>query len=200
MNYPYISIKFQRQSVSEFVEFWSSFIELGKSDNFYSSRINKQSFNRNDIDKFYTWKNGMKINTHKQKSACIKFIQNNLASVNRLKIKFDIIVFNSTFKNISAIWQIFLLHLIKPDNYPIFDQHVYRAHYFLLHHEIKEVPQSKKEILQYYHNIYLPFFLRLSKEVSSKRKIDQALVGLGQFLKTKYAPQLLAVVRASVRL
>jgi len=36
----------------------------------------------------------------------------------------------------SAIWQIFLLHIIDPTNYPIFDQHVYRAHYYLEHRTI----------------------------------------------------------------
>jgi hypothetical protein len=185
MTYPYISFKCKKTSVLDFVDFWSSFIVLGKNDSFYSSRINKSSFNRNDIDKFYTWKNGMKINNHQQKGISVQFIKKNLTSINRLKKNFDLKTFNNTFKSISPIWQIFLLHLINPNQFPIFDQHVYRAHFYLMQKKIEEIPRSKKDILNYYHDSYLPFFITVAKDIPDKRKIDQAL-GLGQFLKSKY--------------
>ncbi len=187
MQYPYLEINFKGSSSKSFIKFWSSFIILGTKDHYYSDRINKKHFNRNDIERFYEWKNGMQTNNHFQKNISVQKIKSRLSVINQLKADFSLVEFNSSFKDISPIWQIFLLHLIRPTEYPIFDQHVFRAHYFLNHQVIREISKNRKEIIDYYHHEYVPFFFKVSKGIDEPRNVDQALVALGQFLSTKFS-------------
>jgi hypothetical protein len=191
MLFPLLQIQFKKLKADVFIKFWSSHILLTENDKLYTDRIDKKEFTRNDIDKFYDWKNGMKINTHVQKNISINKIKRRLTVINELKKNFNADIFNFEFKDISAIWQIFLLHLIGPKTYPIFDQHVFRAHQFLLNKRVQEISKSKKEILNYYYTVYIPFFRQLRKSVKDPRKVDLALVALGQFLKTRYSQVLL---------
>ena len=43
----------------------------------------------------------------------------------------DLENFNKDFKNLSAVWKIFLLHIIKPSKFPVYDQHIHRAYNFI---------------------------------------------------------------------
>lgn len=106
----------------------------------------------------FEWKNGMKINGHLRKQASIVKVISKLTQVNKLKADFDLLYFKRHFSDISAIWQIFLLHIIQPTQFPIFDQHVYRAHIFLLDKTITEIPTHQPYKLNYYYDNYLPFF------------------------------------------
>jgi hypothetical protein len=79
-----------------------------------------------------------------------------------------------------AIWNIFYMHCIDPEAWPIFDQHTYRAMHFMKTGRIAEIPSAKFRIYESYKNEYLPFVRLLN---SHQRKIDRALFAFGQFLK-----------------
>ncbi len=66
--------------------------------------------------------------------------------------------YDSHFGDISAIWRIFLYHIIQPKVLPIFDQHVYRAYAAITKLERKELPLNNKEKLRIYKEEYHPFF------------------------------------------
>ena len=94
------------------------------------------------------------------------------------------------FKDISAVWRIFLLHIIKPNLYPIYDQHIHRAFNFI--HDEKwfeisnTIPDKKK--LEFYFNEYLPFVQKLN--YPNLKALDEAFFAFGQYLKTRKQAQI----------
>ena len=70
----------------------------------------------------------------------------------------------------------FLLHVIQPDSYPIFDQHVYRAYLFIAKNQRAEIPDNKRKQDVYFKE-YAPFFNELASKGVSRKKLDEALWG-----------------------
>jgi hypothetical protein len=132
----------------DFVQFWSAFYNYPK-EHLYSERIEKKEFTPEDIEKLFVWKNGTPLS--QKKKASLKVITDKIDIVNRLKSALDMETFRREFNGISAIWKIYLLHVIAPNDYPIFDQHVCRAFYFLTERKLKEIPitNSRKESLYF---------------------------------------------------
>jgi hypothetical protein len=95
--------------------------------------------------------------------------------------------FKNEFADISAIWKLFLLHIIAPNIYPIFDQHVYRACIYLTTQKLKEIPLSNNKKEQIYFQDYLEFFNDIVATSQLPRKqVDEALFSFGRFLKSIY--------------
>lgn len=188
MKLPFLSLPQKNSTYRELIQFWSRFQQLSENDkNLYTDRIYKEKFTANDIDKLFEWKNGMKLNGNATKQPTVDKIKDRLIKVNRLKRDFHMEYFKSNFSDIGAIWQIFLLHTIQPANFPIFDQHVYRAHIYLTEKVVREIPNNNAYKLKYYFEQYLPFFETIKFEVDEIREIDLALLALGKFLKSNYA-------------
>jgi len=122
----------QRRSNYSFVQIWSHYYEDPNEDK-YSVAIKKKQFTDSDVKHLFIWKNGMPLSKLKEKS--LRQIQDKLTLINGLKTHFSIEEFKSQFENLSSIWKIFLLHIINPMKYPIFDQHVCRAYYFITYNE-----------------------------------------------------------------
>lgn len=80
-----------------------------------------------------------------------------------------------------AIWNIFYLHCMNQESWPIFDQHTYRAMQFMLTGNIVEVGATNKQKYIAYLDEYMPFVSRFSGV--GGRQIDKALFSFGQFLK-----------------
>jgi hypothetical protein len=190
MTLPFLKITYNKAGYNTFVNFWSDYYIFSQRDNLYTDRIHQSKFTKTDIKMLFEWKNGMKVNGHIPKQASIDKVISRLTHVNKLKTHFDLLLFKKHFSDIAAIWQIFLLHIIQPTQFPIFDQHVYRAHFFLLNKTIGEISNHQPHKLKYYHNNYLPFFNILKAEITDIRKIDLALWAFGKFLKTHYAKKL----------
>jgi len=64
--------------------------------------------------------------------------------------------------NTGIIWKIFLLHIIDPKRYPIFDQHVYRAYDFLTKNKTIGILSSNKRKEDIYFSEYISFFNKLA--------------------------------------
>jgi hypothetical protein len=138
----FVKLSFEWETtLQDFIEFWSAFYNYPK-EHLYSERIQKSEFTLDDINKFYEWKNGTPLSL--KKKASLKQITDKIHLINELKIDFNIETFMKEFYSISAIWKIYLLHLIAPKTYPIFDQHVCRAFYLLTENKPKEIPITNK--------------------------------------------------------
>lgn len=90
-------------------------------------------------------------------------------------------------KSGSAIWNIFYLHCVSPSDWPIFDQHVFRAMRYLKDRKVMEIPATNKQKYEAYRSEYIPFLKGF--ESAEQRTVDRALFAFGKFLKTaaKYA-------------
>jgi len=84
-------------------------------------------------------------------------------------------------ENGGAIWNIFYLHILDTNKYPIYDQHTYRAMIYLQTKKIIEISNNDKKKYESYIYEYIPFVKSFNN--TNHRKIDKALFAFGQFLK-----------------
>jgi hypothetical protein len=187
MQLPYLQLVYPNDDFRAFVAFWRQFyVPNEKTLPLYLANIDKKRFRKSDIGELYKWKNSMDYSKHPKKSMTVALIQRELRLVNQLKRQFERQLFEDTFGGIGAIWQIFLLHIIQPDAFPIFDQHVYRTHLFLEHRTVMDIPAYGKTKLDYYHSVYCPFFNNARRRYRLDRfQLDNALWMFGRFLLTK---------------
>ncbi len=78
--------------------------------------------------------------------------------------------------------KIFLLHIIKPNYYPIYDQHIHRAYSFINGKDFRGISSDMydKKKLTFYFNEYLPFVRRMN--IQDLKEMDEAFFAFGQFL------------------
>jgi hypothetical protein len=170
-------------TISQFIDCWSKYYDFSGNE-IYFKHLNKNTLEASDIRELFKWKNGMRLSTLKGISFETK-IMPRLDIINDLKsdksLAFQTI--NDSFHDVSAIWRIFLAHIINPSRFPIFDQHVYRAMIYLQTKKIEELKNSDKVKLEKYENEYLEFFNDISTEISDYKKYDEAMWAFGRFLK-----------------
>ena len=171
----------QSGSLQEFISFWS---KLYVYDNaVLYERIHNTTLSDNDLKDLYKWKNGMKLSQAKEKSLNTKIISkieivNNLRAASNLDLEY----FLKEFKQVSVVWKVFLLHILKPNRFPIYDQHVHRAYRFINNQSSNGIKASMNESvkLKFYFEEYYPF-VRQSK-ITDLKKMDEAFFAFGQFI------------------
>ena len=171
----------QSASLKEFISFWS---KLYVYDNaVLYERIHNTTLSENDLKDLYKWKNGMKLSQAKEKSLNTKIISkieivNNLRAASNLDLEY----FLKEFKQVSVVWKVFLLHILKPNRFPIYDQHVHRAYRFINNQSSDSIKASMNESvkLKFYFEEYYPF-VRESK-ITDLKKMDEAFFAFGQFI------------------
>ena len=171
----------QSGSLQEFISFWS---KLYVYDNaVLYERIHNTTLSEDDLKDLYKWKNGMKLSQAKEKSLNTKIISK-IDIVNNLRAasNFDLENFLKEFKQVSVVWKVFLLHILKPNRFPIYDQHVHRAYRFINNQSSNGIKASMNESvkLKFYFEEYYPF-VRQSK-ITDLKKMDEAFFAFGQFI------------------
>lgn len=171
----------QSGSLQEFISFWS---KLYVYDNaVLYERIHNTTLSEDDLKDLYKWKNGMKLSKAKEKSLNAKIISK-IGIVNNLRAasNFDLEYFLKEFKQVSVVWKVFLLHILKPNRFPIYDQHVHRAYRFINNQSSDGIKASINESvkLKFYFEEYYPF-VRESK-ITDLKKMDEAFFAFGQFI------------------
>ena len=197
MNFPIIKLT-NNTSLERFIQFWSNFyidpkekrytkiIEREKS---YGKSIAKDTLTAKDIMILYEWKNGGKFS--KAKAQIVESIIAKIKVVNELKTSFSQDNFNKEFAFMrGVIWKIFLLHIIKQNRFPIFDQNVCRSYYFLVEGKRKEIPYANAKKEKFYFDSYISFFNKLSGKGINRKEIDEALWAFGKFLKSLYGKKI----------
>ena len=180
LNLPILTNK-QSGSLQGFISFWS---KLYVYDNaVLYERIHNTTLSENDLKDLYKWKNGMKLSQAKEKSLNTKIISK-IDVVNNLRAasNFDLEYFLKEFKQVSVVWKVFLLHILKPNRFPIYDQHVHRAYRFINNQSSNGIKASMNESvkLKFYFEEYYPF-VRQSK-ITDLKKMDEAFFAFGQFI------------------
>jgi len=185
----YAVVQKEQFNPEEFVRQWSSLYQYDQ-EGLYEANITGP-LTPEKVELLFKWKNGMPIAEKKMQSVR-QFIKGlcvlNGPDFNPAADEF----LNERFREGGAIWRIFFLHCWKPDTYPIFDQHVYRAMCFIEQDEIREIPTHENEKIKIYLNRYCDFIqtqfanyqpANTSSSVRLK-KIDESLVTFGRFIKS----------------
>ena len=204
MKYPIL--EFSNTDFGSFVKQWSSFYNYKyPSDknvkDYYEDYIRKPELNEESLIKLYEWKNGTPLsgnNENGEHQRKFKGLNNNILEqiyvINELKKNFKLDVFSSKFEKVSFVWKVFLLHIIQPDNYPIYDQHVHRAYLYLqgnIDFKNVENKMSARKKENFYIEQYCPFIKKMTDDYPfSIRDLDKAFFSFGQFLK-KYKVDLI---------
>ena len=182
-TFPILELK-KQTDITSFIEFWSK-LYFYPLENSYNETIIKTSYEIDDIQRLFIWKNGMKLSKKKQKSLDDKIVTK-IAMINSYKENNDWSIkdFQNQFNDLSAVWKIFLLHIISPNTYPIYDQHINRAYNYihkLPYSEISASMSNKNKEL-FYFETYLGFLKELNGV--NLKKFDEAFFAFGKFINT----------------
>lgn len=166
----YLSFEIKADDKASFLKHWAEKYNY-PSDEKYIQNIGKPLTERSRQELF-EWKNGNNISKAKMSSI----------------LKNYPLVFTGDQRNRylnhresgGAIWNIFYLHCLEPEKWPIFDQHTFRAMRFIQTGQIVEIGATNKQKYATYENEYVPF-LRVFED-ECPRKVDKALFAFGQFL------------------
>jgi len=163
-----------------FVKCWSSLYEYPEYA-VYKSTVNNKDLSKKDLRQLFSWKSGAVLNTKKERSILSEFLQHD-ELINELKKTFDQKKFQKTFGKIPAVWQIFLLHILQPAVYPVFDKNVYRAYRVVENLEVKRLPANQEERLKIFTTEYHPFFQEFCTLATSYDHfdVDKALWTFGK--------------------
>ena len=159
----------------EFVTFWGQRY-ADPREPLYEGNIGKP-LTPESVMALFEWKNGGKLSAPKAASVHKHYI-----SLIGAPLPSEIRGFLKSFgpSKGGAIWPIFWLHCCDRQ-FPIFDQHVYRAMKFIQRAELDELegyPDDRKVDL--YLDIYVPFHNEIAVP---GRETDKALWTFGKFLK-----------------
>lgn len=170
---------------TKFVEKWSSIYSYGNEGK-YENHIRTVLDDKDSFLELFRWKNGTGNKIAKNKLKAVERFWNNRNVLLELRDDFNWELFEKEFtpSKTSNIWKLFLLHLINPNYFPIFDQHVYRFYHFHIHGTIKEIPLNHSERYYSYKNDYLNWFNQTKETYGlAPKKMDESFFSFGQFLK-----------------
>jgi hypothetical protein len=178
-SYPIIS---NTGTVQQFVECWKEYYNE-YSDEIYYDHITNDPLEEEDIRTLFEWKNGMVLSGAKINAIESKVL-NKIDLINDLRhaSQVDFENINDQFKDLAAIWRIFVMHIINPFAFPIFDQHVYRAMRYLKNNLVEDLKNDDQAKIAVYKNEYLPFYKEMAVEIDDPRNCDKALWAFGKFL------------------
>jgi hypothetical protein len=165
----------------EFIKFWSQFYDDSKhpDEEFYYPYINDLS-KKDSLNKLWLWKMDCRFyRIHHRKVVLINKSKDIIINFRNFKPRFeDLCNFSRKIFSTGIVYQVFLMHICRPEEYPIFDQHVFRAFIFLTRKKIVDIPKDIQDYLN-----YRKFVFQIQKKYKIKlRDIDKALMAFGQFL------------------
>lgn len=169
----------------EFVKIWSQqylYLNEYKYNDFIGSVLN----NKTSFVQIFQWKNGTGDVIYEKKLKVVDGFYEKLDVLKQLRKNFDWELFENEFNPTlnSPIWKIFLLHLIDPNEFPIFDQHVYRFYNFQKKGVIEEISTKPKIVFETYKQEYQPWFISVQREFQlNTKEMDQSFFSFGKFLK-----------------
>lgn len=145
----------------------------------------KLEINADSLRNLFVWKNDMELSRDKEESVKEKICW--LESVKECGEEERIKRAKKEYLNRiegGAIWNIFFLHCLAPQEFPIFDQHTFRSMIYLKTGEIAEDETSNRKRWKNYTEEYRPFLKEnFEFEGYNQRDVDKALFTFGQFLK-----------------
>jgi hypothetical protein len=166
----------------KFIDFWKQFYDDRQhpDEKFYFPYINDLS-EGDFLDKLWRWKMGLHFK-NKSNQKVLNLIKENTETIRNFRKSEptfnELYEFSEKIFKSGIVYRIFLVHICKPNDYPIFDQHVFRAFNFLVTGKITNMPTNIKDYLN-----YKKFVLKIHRQYDlNLRDIDRALMAFGQFL------------------
>jgi hypothetical protein len=172
-------------NLNDFVALWSPSYSY-KNESKYKNHISTALEKENSFLELFKWKNGTGDSIAGRKKDGVLKYWDKVEVLRDLKLNFDWNVFEKEFKphKKSTIWRLFLLHMMNPNEFPIFDQHVFRSYRFFTNGVIDEIPSYSNTIYQAYKDEYQPWFNNLKSQFNgSPKKMDESFFSFGQMLK-----------------
>ena len=154
-----------------FLNHWAAKYDY-PSDDKYTGNIGNH-LTETSLLELYEWKNGRPLSGLKRRSVIRNYP---LTFSGDARARY----LNHKLQG-GAIWNIFYLHCLDPEKWPIFDQHTFRAMRYLQSGQIEELGVTKKQKYEAYET-YVPFFREFGGG-GSAREVDKALFAFGRFLK-----------------
>ncbi len=176
--FPVLAVK--NVAENDFVEFWSARYPT-KNEPAYQANIGKP-LTKQRLLILFEWKNNGPIAKQKLASIHRNYIDTRPAPPTLGDLR---AIETFITQPGGAIWRIFWLHCHAPSQYPIFDQHVYRAMCRLEVGRPEEIPTTNTAKAKAYVEQYLPFHAAF--KYPNAKKIDEALWSYGKYLKEKNA-------------
>lgn len=167
----YISFEISTQDESSFLRHWAAKYDY-PSDEKYTQNIGKP-LTENSRQELFEWKNRTVISKTKM-SSIIENYPLVFSGDQRAR-------YLNHKEPGGAIWNIFYLHCLEPEKWPIFDQHTFRAMQYIKTGRIIEIGVTNKQKYIAYEDEFLPFLRNFEGE--GAREVDKALFAFGQFLK-----------------
>jgi len=185
MNSPYyIEIKGLKDPV-DFINKWSRHYNYSNEWR-YNNHITNVLDDEVSFIELFKWKNGTGDTIYSKKMNVVNEWKDKLGILRSLRKDFSWEVFETEFKptQSSTIWKIFLLHLINQEEFPIFDQHVFRCYHYFQTGDIEEISTRRQDVFSSYKNDYQPWFNSLRNEYNLNPKLmDMSFFTFGQLLK-----------------
>ena len=186
----FFRLKSEPTKIADFVSAWGKCYEEGKySDKDYEKNLNRKGqITADNIQSLFEWKNNMTLAPKKQKIA--KAVKAKLPTLNKFrqaqnvtKAEFDSFwEFTCSIIGSGIVYRAFLVHISRPDDFPMVDQHVLRAWNFLENNKVEDPEQTLAKYLK-----YREFVKEMSKQSGKTfREIDKALMPFGQFLSSQF--------------
>jgi len=173
----------KKLNLCEFIKFWSQFYNDSQNSdkNLYYPYISNEGILRGDaLDKLWLWKMGEYFfGIFQEQVRLTKEKKEDILEFRKSNPDYEVLYnFSRKFFPAGLIYPIFLMHICKPEEYPIFDQHVFRAFSFITRKEMIDRPESIKDYWRYRDFV---FSVHKNYEISL-REIDKGLMAFGQFL------------------
>lgn len=169
----HLSFRITAKDLASFLHHWSSKYSFA-DEHKYTNNIGKP-LTRKSLRELFEWKNGTGAAIANAKAQSI-------AANYPLTFNGDRRGRYLNHKETGgAIWNIFYLHCLDPQTWPIFDQHTFRAMHYMQTGRIVELAATPKKKYEVYESQYIPFVSGLG--AADRRTIDKALFAFGQFLK-----------------
>jgi hypothetical protein len=167
-------------SPEAFTDYWCEQYDYAEPG-LYKEQIGVRPITPEGLRLLFAWKNGMPLSARKAQALEEKIIAK-LPVIQALSEKVDEAVFKEHFGKLRVVWQVFLLHIIDPEHFPIFDQHVYRAY-----RSIKDIGQvgleAEPKLTMAGYREYQVFYQELLKQYDGiPKRVDDALWAFGKFL------------------
>ena len=175
MNYPmstmHLSFEITSKNKTDFLKYWAAKYVYPDEDKYFRN-IGKPLTDQSRQELF-EWKNGSRISRAKMTSI-FKNYPLIFAGDHRSR-------YLNYKESGGAVWNIFYLHCLQPQTWPIFDQHTFRAMRYMKSGQIVDTSVSDRQKYEVYENEYIPFLREFDDDCN--RQIDKALFAFGQFLK-----------------
>lgn len=176
----YVIPKFDHTEIQSFFTYWSDkYSERPMEEFSYSPIIEKDKFSKADLNLLFKWFNQDQFCQLKGKAFERKVVAK-IETINALKSSFDQKVFDKHFARLNPEWKLFLLHCISPSDFPILNEHIFKAFHFIKGGKDSSFSEEKMEI--FYFERFVPYFQKLDLGENFFQEFNKALWTFGEYL------------------